>query len=290
MSAGHLVLRTLLTGFAALGWPAALAAQPSALPLRDAHALVVVDAWEGYSPVSPTQATYRLERSADGSFAGTVQISVGAGWVRRDTSFAIHLPRAAADSLLQVLSDAPLREERYRPTFTHTDDYPSISVDLTAGNSVIRFHSTSQGRAHVPWQVSGGGRTYVSGSEAIWSALSAVLGRIGNREQRALIEAVQRDPEAQCRRNPYQSTSAQRPRYASGEAWFTRDSSITVQGRIYRKYGLPRILGQNEISPFATYRGVTVFQEAGLEGMPEILYVPVHASCELQPYTNQPRP
>jgi hypothetical protein len=280
----------LLAGIVVLGRPAASAAQqPAALPLRDARALVVVDAWEGFSAISPIRATYDLRRAADGSFTGTVQISVGAGLIRRDTSFAAHLPRTAMGSLLQVLSEVPLREGSYRPTLTHTDDYPSITIDLTVGDSVIRFHTTSQGAAHVPWRVTAGGRTYVSGSEAISSALGAVLGRLSRREQQALIEAAENDPEAQCGHNRRHPAPAQRPRYAAREAWFTRDSLITVEGRDYRKYGLPRIVGLDEISPYATYRGVMFFQEIGLDGTPEVLYVPVRASCEVQPYALEPQ-
>jgi hypothetical protein len=293
MPARRLVFCALLTGFAALGWPAAIPAQQAAaLPLQATRELVVVDAWEGYSPVSPILATYRLGRSADGSFTGTAQISVGEGLIRRDTSFAIHLPRAAVDSLLQVLSEAPLREGGTGFTLTHTDDHPSITADLTVGNSVVRFHTRSQGEAHVPWQVSAGGKTYASGSEAIWSALGAALDRMGGRERRELIEAARNDPEAQCRRGGYgpQPTFAQRPRYAAGEAWFARDSAITLQGSSYRKHGLARIVGLHEMSLYATYRGVPIFQEIGLEGTPEVLYVPVHASCEVQPYVLEPRP
>jgi hypothetical protein len=281
----RLVFGALLMGTAALGWPAALATQqPVALPLRDARALVVVDAWTGYSPIAPIHATYSLVRSVDGAFTGTAQIHAGAGLLRRDTSFAVHLPRSAVDSLLEALSKAPLQEGRYRPTFTHTDDYPTITVDLTVGDSVIRFRTTSQGAAHVPWSVSAGGRRYVSASEVIWPALDTVLVRIGGREQAALIEAVQSDPEARCRRSPYSASLPQRPRYAGNETWFAQDSSITVQGRSYRKYGLPRIVGINEITPYATYRGVPMFQEEGPNGTPEVLYAPVGASCEVQPY------
>lgn len=160
-------------------------------------------------------------------------------------------------------------------------------------DAVIRFHTTSQGAAHVPWRVSAGGRTYVSESEAIWSALGAVLDRIGRREQRALIEAAMDDPEAACGHGRYYGPRpmfAERPRYAAGEAWFARDSSITVQGRSYRKHGLPRIVGLNEISLYATYREVPVFQELGVPNPPEVLYVPVRASCEVQPYVSEPRP
>jgi hypothetical protein len=293
MPARRLLIGALLTGIVVPGRPAAIAAQRSIdLPLRDTRTLVVVDAWEGYSPISPITATYTLQRSADGSFAGTARITVGAGLLRRDTSFAVRLPRGAVDSVLQVLSEAPLREGGYAPTFTHTDDYPSITADLTVGDSVIRFHTTSQGRAHVPWRVSAGGRTYASGSEAIWPALGAVLGRMAGREKQALIEAARADPEAQCGRGGYgpRLTFAQRPRFAAGEPWFVRDSSITDEGRRYRKYGLPRIVGLHEVDLHATYRGVPVLREIGVEGTPEILYVPVRASCEVQPYALEPRP
>jgi hypothetical protein len=49
-------------------------------------------------------------------------------------------------------------------------------------------------------------------------------------------------------------------------------------------------VGLQEISQYATYRGVAVFQEMGLDGPPEVLYVPVRASCEVQPYQLEPRP
>lgn len=288
MPARLFVFRALLAGGVAVGVPAA-AQQPVALPLRDARALEIVDAWEGYSAVSPTRATYSLVRAADGSFTGTAQIRVGSGRVRRDTSFAVRLPPAAADSLLRELADAPVQPGRYQPAFAHTDDYPRIRVDLAVGDSVIRFHTTSQGRAHVPWRVSVGGRTYVSGSERIWSALSAALERLGSPQKRAMIEAAEQDPEARCGHGPAsQPWLAQRPRYAAGEAWFAGDSTITVQGRRYRKQGAVRIVGLREISPYATYRGVPVLREAGLQGTPEVVYLPVHAICQVQPYALQP--
>jgi hypothetical protein len=288
------VFRALLAGSAALGGPAAVAAQdPITLPLRATRALVVVDAWEGYSPVSPIRATYRLERSADGSFAGNVEIVAGRGVIRRDTSFSVRLSRAAADSLLQVLSNVPLEQGSYRPTMTHTDDYPSITADLTVGDSVVRFHTTSQGAAHVPWQVTAGGTHYVSESAEIWPAFGRVLDQVGQTEKRALTEAARRDPDAACDRGwAYASPAsgnAQRPRYAGSEAWFARDSLITVEGRSYRKRGFPRIVAHREVSPYATYRGVPVYQESGLDGPPEVLYVPVRSRCEVQAYAVEPR-
>lgn len=205
-----LVFRALLTGIVAVGRPAPIVGQQSIdLPLHETRAIVVVDAWRGYSAITPTRAVYRLVRAEDGSFTGTVRIRVGAGRVRRDASFAVQLSRAAADSLLQVLSEAPVQAGRYRPAIAHTDDYPSITVRLTVGGSAVRFHTRSQGAAHVPWQVIARGRSYVTASEAIWPTLAAVLDRIGGRQARALMEAAEND--FQARHGPDRHTAGSPP-------------------------------------------------------------------------------
>jgi hypothetical protein len=72
--------------------------------------------------------------------------------------------------------------------------------------------------------------------------------------------------------------------YAERAMWYINNEAITVNGRRYVKYGLPRILGINEIVPAIEYRGVMMFREAG-EGSSElVLYVPVRSGCEFQPY------
>jgi hypothetical protein len=72
--------------------------------------------------------------------------------------------------------------------------------------------------------------------------------------------------------------------YAAGAAWFIDNEAITVMDRRYVRYGLPRVLGVNEVSRTAEYQGVPVFAEAGAAGTPEVLYVPVRPGCEFQPY------
>jgi len=57
-----------------------------------------------------------------------------------------------------------------------------------------------------------------------------------------------------------------------------------VNGRRYVKYGLPRVLGVNEVTRTADYMGVPVFAEAGATAATEVLYVPVRPGCEFQPY------
>lgn len=72
--------------------------------------------------------------------------------------------------------------------------------------------------------------------------------------------------------------------YAMGMTWFINNEPITVNGRRYVKYGLPRVLGVSEVARAGEYMGVPVFAEAGAAGMTEVLYLPVRPGCEFQPY------
>jgi hypothetical protein len=72
--------------------------------------------------------------------------------------------------------------------------------------------------------------------------------------------------------------------YAGGATWYINTEPITINGRRYVKYGLPRVLGVTEVTRTAEYQGVSVFAEAGATGTPEVVYVPVRTGCEFQPY------
>ncbi|MBF0664485.1 MAG: hypothetical protein IR159_02885 [Brevundimonas sp.] len=66
--------------------------------------------------------------------------------------------------------------------------------------------------------------------------------------------------------------------------WYIDSEPITVRGRDYVKYGLPRILGLNEAEWFAELDGLAVVAEAGAAD-PEVVYVLVDpADCGFQPY------
>ena len=72
--------------------------------------------------------------------------------------------------------------------------------------------------------------------------------------------------------------------YAAAMPWFINNELVTVNGRRYVKYGLPRVLGVSEVSRTGEYMGVPVFAEAGATGATEVLYLPVRPGCEFQPY------
>lgn len=74
------------------------------------------------------------------------------------------------------------------------------------------------------------------------------------------------------------------PDYAEGQTWFINSETVVLKTRNYVKYGLPRVLGVNEIVKTDVYKGVGVYTEAGLAGPAEVIYIPVRQGCEFQPY------
>ncbi len=83
-----------------------------------------------------------------------------------------------------------------------------------------------------------------------------------------------------------QAYPATEPPYAAGAAWFIQGDGITVDGRRYVKYGLPRVLGMHEVTRSAEHQGVPVFTEGGA-ARADVVYVPVRPGCEFQPYQTE---
>jgi hypothetical protein len=77
------------------------------------------------------------------------------------------------------------------------------------------------------------------------------------------------------------------PAYASGESWFINSMPVTVAGREYVKFGLPRVLGAAQLTRVGDHAGVAVFAETGASAPQSVLYVPLRPGCEFQPYQQQ---
>lgn len=67
-------------------------------------------------------------------------------------------------------------------------------------------------------------------------------------------------------------------------AWYQDNEPIRLDGRLFVRYGDPRVLGVWELTPVGEYRGVRVFAAAGGHLPPEVVYLPVRPGCEFQPY------
>lgn len=72
--------------------------------------------------------------------------------------------------------------------------------------------------------------------------------------------------------------------YAASTPWYINNETLVLRGKKFTKYGLPRVLGTTEVVRAGEYKGVGVYVEAGLDGVPEVIYVPVRSGCEFQPY------
>ena len=74
--------------------------------------------------------------------------------------------------------------------------------------------------------------------------------------------------------------------YAANATWFINNEPVMFQNRRFVKYGLPRVLGVNEVTRVGDFQGVPVFAEAG-QTRPDVIYVPVRPGCEFQPYQTE---
>lgn len=82
-------------------------------------------------------------------------------------------------------------------------------------------------------------------------------------------------------RSVYPSSGAD---YATGRKWYVYNERITAKGQSFKKLGLPRVLGVDEIVPAGTVDGVTFFVESGARPPYAYIYVPVTSGGEFQPY------
>lgn len=83
-----------------------------------------------------------------------------------------------------------------------------------------------------------------------------------------------------------QAYPATAPSYAASAPWYVQGEAITSGGRRYVKFGVPRVLGVNEVARTGEYQGVLLFAEPGTAA-PDVLYVPVRPGCEFQPYQTE---
>ncbi|HEX8431800.1 MAG TPA: hypothetical protein VF625_10945 [Longimicrobium sp.] len=83
---------------------------------------------------------------------------------------------------------------------------------------------------------------------------------------------------------PFASAFPTMGQYAADASWFINSEPITVMGRRYVKYGLPRVLGVSEVARVGDFQGVPVFAEPGMMNRPDVVYVAVRPGCEFQPY------
>lgn len=129
---------------------------PSAtgVPPIDSSAILTItigDHWTGNSPLAPIEAEFRLEPTGD-QFSGMAEFSVAGYTEAISQSVPISVPLAVIEELLALLESTPLELGEYRPVFSHTDDFPSVTIALGSRAGALAFASTSQDSRHIPWR------------------------------------------------------------------------------------------------------------------------------------------
>jgi hypothetical protein len=143
--------------------------------LRDARIVRIEEGWMGLSPIAPTVAVYTFVREAN-RVRGWARLLVAAGPGQRgSTVTGLSVPPDVFEAFLSRLSTADLSPGSYEPTITHTDDYPSLTIEVAGDRDVAIFHSQSQGEGHVPWRFEFGDRQFVVDSDVPRRALD-ILG------------------------------------------------------------------------------------------------------------------
>jgi len=77
--------------------------------------------------------------------------------------------------------------------------------------------------------------------------------------------------------------------YAGTQPWFAAREPLTFEGWPYLMSGPPRALRSGEATRIASLGRVGVYAEAGQEAAPSVLYLPVDARGEFQPYVSDAR-
>ena len=77
---------------------------------------------------------------------------------------------------------------------------------------------------------------------------------------------------------------------AWGKSWYSSSQSIEVFGRLYVKYGLPRVLRPGDVDYAVDYLGVAVALDRQAVNR-DVIYLLTNAEeCEFQPYQLAPDP
>lgn len=140
---------------------------PELKALAGARSIRIQDNWGGLGP--PRTAQYELHPGANG-FTGQATFSVS----DLHKTEGVQIPISAAKTFFRILGEASLEEREYVPRISHTDDYPSLQIELALENETVAFFTQSQGDRHVPWAVKIKGKTYVINSDAPARALAAL--------------------------------------------------------------------------------------------------------------------
>jgi hypothetical protein len=72
--------------------------------------------------------------------------------------------------------------------------------------------------------------------------------------------------------------------YAAGSEWYINGEMLPFHGWRLAKSGLPRVIQPDLLQRAGEFRGIPLFGEAGVSGIPDVVYVPVRPGCVFHAY------
>jgi tetratricopeptide (TPR) repeat protein len=140
---------------------------PDLINLPNTTALTLRIGWYGLSRFSPRNASYSLNLR-NNQFEGDGKFKLA--WASAARTIAI--PRELVQPFFATANKVEMIERQYVPRFTHTDDYPSIGVEVQTLQGALKIWTASQPEPHyiagvetyedrAPWAIEYLGRTFV---------------------------------------------------------------------------------------------------------------------------------
>ena len=74
------------------------------------------------------------------------------------------------------------------------------------------------------------------------------------------------------------------PPYAAATPWYINHRPVEYHGRILVKHSLPLVFAPHQLQPAGEFQGMPLFAEAGVSGIPDVVFVFVRPGCVFQAY------
>jgi hypothetical protein len=129
---------------------------PSLAIVTQGETVEIQNDWNGYSDITPILRHYKL-RWQNKELVGNSHIAVGgygAAGIHQQATTRVKIPAAIASQFLSTLAKTPIKSGKYQPLIKHTDDYPSVTIQVKVKQQRVIFSSQSQGVSRAPWKVS----------------------------------------------------------------------------------------------------------------------------------------
>jgi hypothetical protein len=140
--------------------------------------VVIRDYWYGMNSHAPLLAAWELRSAPGGGLCGEGRFSTK---LAAETTVEVTVSADEAAQFFAAIASLRLMPGEYEPTMLHTDDFPSIRVEIhgavTEGDDSTEcavLFTESQGEFYSPWGARVSGQVYTVPGEDLGRALAAL--------------------------------------------------------------------------------------------------------------------